>query len=236
MLFFPYGALHEFPMVFQNRAVKMMDEWTRPEPSKMALLTIDVQREFQPGGASGRIENASAGAAAEKLADAFRRKGLPVVHIVRIYLPDGSNADICRRSRIIEGDHLLAPGSDSSQIAPGLLPDPSIRLDHVLLLSGGVQHIGPAEWVIYKPRFGAFYQTPLLEHLRRLDITTLAITGSNYPNCPRTTIYEASERDFRIVAVRDAISLLDESGIGELEAVGVLCLDSREVQALLPGA
>jgi nicotinamidase-related amidase len=202
----------------------------------MALLTIDVQREFQPGASSGRIENASAGAAAAKLADTFRRRGLQVIHIVRIYLPDGSNADICRRSRIMAGDHLLAPGSDSSQIAPGLLPDPSIRLDHELLLSGGVQQIGPAEWVIYKPRFGAFYQTPLLEHLRMLDISTLAITGSNYPNCPRATIYEASERDFRIVAVRDAISLLDDRGIRELEAIGVICLDSQGIHALLPEA
>ena len=30
--------------------------------------------------------------------------------------------------------------------------------------------------------------------------------GCNFPNCPRTSIYEASERDFRVVLARDAIS------------------------------
>lgn len=211
-----------------------MDEWTKPDISKMALLTIDVQREFQPGSPDGRAENALAVPAAARIAAAFRNSGKPVIHIVRLYLPDGSNADICRKGRIIKGNPLLTPGSDSSQIAFQLLPDPSIRLDHELLLAGGIQVIGPAEWVIYKPRFGAFYQTPLLEHLEHLDINTLVITGSNFPNCPRATIYEASERDFRIVAVTDAISLLDGKGISELEAIGVACLDSLQAEALLP--
>lgn len=210
-----------------------MDEWTKPDPSRMALLTIDVQREFQPGGSSGRPENALAVPAASKIAAAFRRADKPVIHIVRIYLAEGSNADICRKTRIITGAPLLTPGSDSSQIAPSLLPDPSVRLDHELLLAGGVQSIGAAEWIIYKPRFGAFYRTPLLEHLQRLGVDTLVIAGSNFPNCPRATIYEASERDFRIVAVTDAISLLDERGIRELEGIGVLCIDSLQTEALL---
>lgn len=212
-----------------------MDEWTKPDPSGMALLTIDVQKEFQPGNPSGREENALAVPAASRITDAFRQAGRPIIHIVRLYLADGSNADICRKARILSGVPLLTPGSDSSQIAPSLLPDPFIRLDHELLLAEGIQAIGPAEWIIYKPRFGAFFRTPLLLHLERLNINTLMITGSNFPNCPRTTIYEASERDFRIVAVTDAISLLDGRGIRELEAIGVLCIDSLQAEMLLPG-
>jgi len=211
-----------------------MDEWTKPDNSKMSVLTIDIQREFQPGSPSGRAENALAVPAASKIATAFRSAGKPIIHIVRLYLADGSNADICRRTRIMRGDPLLIPGSDPSQIAHQLLPDPSICLDHDLLLAGGVQIIGPAEWIIYKPRFGAFFQTPLMEHLEHLGINTLMITGSNFPNCPRATIYEASERDFRIVAVTDAISLLDGRSISELEAIGVICLDSLHAESLLP--
>jgi nicotinamidase-related amidase len=100
-------------------------------------------------------------------------------------------------------------------------------------MSGGVQQIGQAEWIIYKPRFGSFYKTPLERHLAESGVNTLVITGSNFPNCPRATIYEASERDFRIVAVTDAISLLDEKGIGELQAIGVLCIPSKEALTLL---
>lgn len=210
-----------------------MDEWTMPDPSKIALLTIDAQQEFQPGSPSGRPENAAAIPAAAAVAHAFREAGRPIVHIVRLYLPDASNADLCRRKRILSGDHLLAPGSDSSQIAPELLPSPLIRLDHKLLLGGGIQSIGTAESVIFKPRFGAFFRTPLEEHLENLGVNTVAVAGSNFPNCPRATIYEASERDYRIVAVKDAISLLDDRGVRELEAIGVLCIDSREAVSFI---
>lgn len=41
---------------------------------------------------------------------------------------------------------------------------------------------------------GAFYGTRLEEHLRALDVDTVVVCGCNFPNCPRTTIYEASER------------------------------------------
>jgi nicotinamidase-related amidase len=212
---------------------KHMDEWTRPDPSRMALLTIDIQREFQPGGPSGREENAQTIPAAARLAKAFRKAAKPLIHIVRIYLPDASNVDLCRRSRILSGNPLLLPGSLSSQIAAQLLPDPSILLDHRLLLSGAIQNIGPSEYIIYKPRFGAFFGTPLMEHLETLGVDTLAVTGSNYPNCPRATIYEACDRDYRVIAVTDGISLLDEAGKRELEAIGVNCLSSTETVSLL---
>jgi nicotinamidase-related amidase len=52
----------------------------------------------------------------------------------------------------------------------------------------------------------------LEDHLRSLRVTTLAFTGCNCPNCPRTSIDEASERDFRVVFVDDAISGVYERG------------------------
>lgn len=69
------------------------------------------------------------------------------------------------------------------------------------------------EWVMYKPRWGAFYGTTLEERLRALDVDTLVVCGCNFPNCPRTTIYEASERDFHIVFVSDATSAVYEQGL-----------------------
>jgi nicotinamidase-related amidase len=49
---------------------------------------------------------------------------------------------------------------------------------------------------MYKSRWGAFYTILLEEHLRSLDINTVIIAGCNFPNCPRSPIHEASERDF----------------------------------------
>jgi nicotinamidase-related amidase len=84
---------------------------------------------------------------------------------VRLYRADGSNVDLCRRSAVEAGLTLCASGSDGSQLAPGIVH--SFALDPTVLLDGRPQDVGPGEVVIYKPRWGAFFQTPLEEHLRR---------------------------------------------------------------------
>lgn len=192
-----------------------------PDLSTAALITIDTQRDtldggpFEIPGTSASLPNIRA------LLREFRKAQKPIVHIVRIYKPDGSNVDLCRRELIEQGAKLLLTGSQGCELASELLPDESLRLDANFLLSGGIQPLGPNEVVIYKPRWGAFYKTPLEEHLRRRGVSTLVFTGCNFPNCPRTSIYEASERDFRLIVVEDAISGLYNLGKEELRQIGV---------------
>ena len=213
------------------------DPYTRPSARSAALVLIDVQRDFvdvsdDMGGEEASMPvagTAAAIAAMSKLAKAFRERGLPIVHIVRLYQPDGSNVDLVRLRLIEQGARIAAPGSAGSQIAADLLPD-VVELDHELLLSGGLQQIGTAEHVIYKPRWGAFYRTSLERHLRETGIDTVVFAGCNFPNCPRTSIYEASERDFRIVLVSDAVSGLYDRGVDECRAIGV---DVRDLSATL---
>ena len=66
---------------------------------------------------------------------------------------------------------------------------------------------------------------PLEDHLRGLEVDTLAFCGANFPNCPRTSIYEASERDFRIVLAPDAVSGVYDRGRAELEGIGVALME-----------
>ena len=101
-----------------------------------------------------------------------------------------------------------------------MLITPDTTLDAELLLSGGVQMAGPQESIIYKPRWGAFFGTRLEQHLRGLTVSTLVFAGCNFPNCPRASIYEASERDFRIVVIEDALSGFYDRGRTELENIG----------------
>ena len=136
----------------------------------------------------------------------------------------------------MRGWQALAPDSDGAQLAAGLAPDGHARLDAELLLSGAIQRLGEAEVVIYKPRWGAFYETPLHDHLRSLDVDTLVFCGVNFPNCPRTSIYEASERDFRIVVATDATSGLYERGLHELTNIGVVLSDTSELVEQLRSA
>lgn len=207
------------------------DRYTRPLAGSAALVLIDVQRDFLdiPGVDAPMpvVGTRAAIPAMAKLATAFRQHGLPIVHVVRLYEPNGSNVDPVRRQSIEQGARIAVPGSAGSQVAAELVPN-VVELDHELLLAGGFQPVGTAEHVMYKPRWGAFYHTDLERHLRESGSDTLVFAGCNFPNCPRTSIYEASERDFRIVLVSDAISGLYDRGIEECRAIGVDVLGLSE--------
>ena len=207
----------------------MSNPYTDPDFPTAALITIDTQRDVLDGGPLEIAGTTAALGPMRMLAEAFRDAGRPIVHVVRLYRTDGANVDLCRRKEVEEGGHVLAPGTPGSQLAPPVLPSPDLTLDDELLLSGRVQAVGPGESAIYKPRWGAFYETPLEEHLREQGVTTLVFCGCNFPNCPRTSIYEASERDFRVLVARDAVSGLYERGERELAGIGVHLLDSAEI-------
>lgn len=210
-----------------------MDRYTEPDFTTAALITIDTQRDTLDGqpleipGTSSILPNMS------RLLSAFRALQRPIVHVVRLYKPDSSNVDLCRKAAVEEGHVVLAPGTPGSQLAPGLPNDDSISLESEVLLAGGIQTLGPHEFVIYKPRWGAFYQTCLEDHLRALGVSTTIFTGCNFPNCPRTSVMEASERDFRIVLVRDAVSGFTERDEIEMARIGVSVLSTEEVLARL---
>ena len=212
------------------------DRYTAPEFDAAALITIDTQRDVLDGAPLQIHGTSRALGAMRLLAEGFRRAGLPIVHVVRIYEPDGSNVDACRRALVEDGARILETDAPGTEIAAELLPEADLRLDARLLLAGGLQQLGSREVALYKPRWGAFYATALEQHLRELGATTLVFCGANFPNCPRTSIYEASERDFRIVVARDGVSGLYERGEQELRSIGVHVLDAAEiVGALTPG-
>lgn len=100
-------------------------------------------------------------------------------------------------------------------------------------MNGKIQEISENEVIIYKPRWGAFYNTPLNNHLKKIDVCTLVFSGCNFPNCPRTSIYEASERDYKIALAEDAISGLYEQGKNELVNIGVLVENTNNIIELM---
>ena len=202
----------------------------------MALITVDTQRDTLDGEPLEIPGTSAILPRLQRLLHAFRTVRMHVVHMVRLYKEDGSNVDLCRRSMVESGAAILRPDSSGAELAAELLPEPSTRLDAELLLSGGTQQIASREVIVYKPRWGAFYGTPLEAHLRELGVSSLAFTGCNFPNCPRTSIYEASERDFRIVLVEDAVSGLYERGKEEMENIGIRVMSEAELGDVIVGA
>jgi nicotinamidase-related amidase len=212
----------------------MMRDYLSPERNRVALLTIDAQRDFCMSSGRGKSGcSAPFTAAMTRLTEGFRAKGRPIVHVVRLYRCDGSNVELCNRASIEEGQRFVMPGTSGAELIEGLKPDHGQRLDASLLLEGKFQSLGRNEWAMYKPRWSAFYQTPLEDHLKGQGITTLVISGCNFPNGPLASIYAASNRDFRIVLATDAVSCSNDATLAELARMGVYLMTSDQCLAWL---
>jgi nicotinamidase-related amidase len=198
-----------------------------PHFDSSALLVIDVQVDFLDGGAwtiagtSDRLPRMAA------LAAVYRSAARPIVHVVRLY--DGDDVDLVRRAALRAGARMVRPGSPGAQIAPQLLPDPELALDSGTLLAAELQTVGDNEVVMWKPRWSAFHRTPLDDHLRRLGVDTVVLAGCNFPNCPRATLFDASQRDYRVVVVEDATSGVTPERLADAVALGVHTLPTETV-------
>jgi nicotinamidase-related amidase len=209
-----------------------MDQYTEPQFESAALLTIDMQCDLLDGEPFCIPGTSAVLPTIHRLVAGFRASGRPVVHLVRLYDPESEDVDRCRRADVASGAGMLRPGTGGSQLAPGLA-HPDTMLDAATLLAGRPQDVGPREWIMYKPRWGAFYRTALHDLLSTHGVTTTVVAGCNFPNCPRTTVYEASERDYRVVMVSDAVSGISPTGGDELTAIGVALFTADQVVGAL---
>lgn len=166
----------------------------------VALLMIDMQRDFlEPGGFGAALGNdvsrlAPAIAPAERLIGAFRRHGLLAIHTREAHRPDLSDCPPAKRrrgnARLRIGDlgpmgRILVAGEPGVEIIPALAP-------------------APGEIVIDKPGKGAFYGTQLGEVLATRGITHLVVGGVTTEVCVQTTLREANDRGFECVLAEDA--------------------------------
>jgi nicotinamidase-related amidase len=209
------------------------EDFVAPEWERSALLLIDVQSDFieGPWAVAGTAEKLAVMA---RLAAAFRAAGRPIVHVVRFYEPGGDDVDLPRRALILAGEYIAAPGTDGSQIPVELLPR-QVLLEPESLRNLNFQQVGQHEHIMFKPRWSAFYRTRLDQHLRDRDVTTVVVAGCNLPNCPRATLFDASERDYRAVLVHDATSQVTDARLQDLALIGVTVTDAAAAQLQLGG-
>jgi nicotinamidase-related amidase len=207
--------------------IEELDPHITPQLDRSALLVIDTQVDFVDGGAFPVPGTTRVVPAINRLIQAYRAAQLPIVHVIRLY--DGDDVDLARRTLIASGAPIARPGTAGSQIVPELRLDPAVTLDPDVLLGGDCQALAGQEWAMWKPRWGAFHRTPLDHHLRRLEVSTVVIAGCNYPNCPRAAVYGASERDYRVLVVCDAISGIEPHHLEEASRMGIVCAPSSDV-------
>lgn len=170
------------------------------DPTRTALVIIDMQRDFvEPGGFGAALGNdvsllGPSIAAVESLLSAFRRHGLTVVHTKECHQPDLADCPPAKRTRgngsLRIGDtgpmgRILIHGEPGNDFLPSLTPR-------------------EGEIVINKPGKGAFYATNLHGHLESRGITHLLLTGVTTEVCVQTTMREANDRGYECLLVEDA--------------------------------
>jgi biuret amidohydrolase len=180
-------------------------EEARPYPyafplARVALLMIDMQRDFlEPGGFGAALGNdvtrlAPAIAPAARLIAAFRRHGLPVIHTREAHRRDLSDCPPAKRRR---GDAALRIGDAGPMGRILVAGEPGVEIIAALAPVRG-------ELVIDKPGKGAFYATRLGDTLSERGVTHLVIGGVTTEVCVQTTMREANDRGYDCLLAEDA--------------------------------
>jgi nicotinamidase-related amidase len=183
-----------------------------------ALLIIDMQNDFILEGRPLRV--ASAPAVIPKVLElltAFRAKGLPVFHIVRVHRKDGADVEITRQA-LFRKQPFAVEGTAGAAIVDPLAPH-------------------PGEYVIPKVRMSAFIGTELDLMLRTLGITDIVIAGIQTPNCIRTTTFDAIAYNYPVVLARDATGAqtdeIHDANVRDMQNIGVRTMTVRDLIATL---
>ena len=173
------------------------------------FLIIDMQKDVVEGMVR---PGAEAVPKIREVLKACRSKGVPVIHVVRVHRPDGSDVESFRKQKFKEKPYLVE-GSVGAEVVDELEPI-------------------PGEYVIRKRRFSAFFETEALLLLRSIGAKTLVVCGVQTPNCVRATVVDAVEHDFRVVVLRDATKAqtpeVHEAKLYDMIKMGVEVLDSGE--------
>ncbi|HUW85575.1 MAG TPA: isochorismatase family cysteine hydrolase [Methanoregula sp.] len=185
---------------------------------RAALLIIDMQNDFVLDGAPLRVAQARTiiPNIVEVLTE-FRKKRLPVFHILRVHRRDGSDVEITRqelfrkRPFAVEGTHGAAVIDELSPLA--------------------------GEYVILKIRMSAFIGTELDLMLRNIGVEELVVAGIQTPNCVRTTVFDAVAYNYPVILVKDAIGAqsddIHEANVRDMANIGVRIMKAHDLGTYL---
>jgi biuret amidohydrolase len=170
-------------------------------PSRAALVIIDMQRDFlEPGGFGAALGNdvsllRRTIAPSQRLLERARAAGLTVIHTREGHRPDLADLPPTKKARgnlpAGIGDlgpmgRILVRGEDGHDIIAELYPQ-------------------PGEPVVDKPGKGAFHATDLDAMLKNRDIAQLIVCGVTTEVCVHTTVREANDRGYECVVVSDCV-------------------------------
>ncbi len=181
-----------------------------------ALLIVDVVMAYLEPSSALYAGVEAALASNERLAEAARAAGVPVIFTNVEYEPGGANGGLFYKK--IPALKAFDKGSPLGAFPPTLQPAPGDR-------------------VITKQYASAFFDTGLAEMLRGMSVDTLLITGYSTSGCVRATALDALQSGFAPFVVREACgdrhTAPHEANLFDLQAKYAEVISEREALDLL---
>lgn len=212
--------------VVEHRGPLLNDE-TRMDPARTALVLIDIQNDFcHPDGVFGKLGNdlsmmPSMAECARVLLDSARRRSILTVFVRATYDSEVLGAPLAEtyhRRGFLDG--MCAEGSWGADWYAGLAPDPQRQ----------------NEISVTKHRFSAFWGTEIDLLLRSNQISTVVFAGVVTSGCVESTLRDAFFRDYRVVAVSDAVAEASperhDASLRKVDQAFGIVRDAREIAAL----
>ncbi|MFT2214938.1 cysteine hydrolase family protein [Rhizobium giardinii] len=202
---------------------------------KLALIVIDMQRDFaEPGGFGESLGNDVSRITrivpdVKRLMAGFREAGLPVVHTMECHRPDLSDLPPAKRNR---GNPALKIGEEGPMGRVLISGEPGTAI---------LSELAPVEGeiVIEKPGKGAFYATPLGDLLKARGIEQLVFAGVTTEVCVQTTMREANDRGYECLLAEEATESyfpeFKQAAIAMIVAQGAIVGWVASIDAIMEG-
>jgi nicotinamidase-related amidase len=153
----------------------------------LALLVIDLLVDYFERVPALGAQRARLVAATNRLAEAVRAAGQPVIWVRQEFRPDLSDAFLDMRRR---GIAVTIAGTDGARLLRELVQ-------------------GAGDHVVVKKRYSAFFGTGLDDLLAALGAPALVIGGVNTHACVRMTAIDAYQRDYDVTLASECVGSYD---------------------------
>ncbi len=189
------------------------------QENRRALIVVDVQNDFCPGGSLAVERGDEVVAPLNRLIDEFLARGLPV-YKSRDWHPARTRhfADYGGTWPV----HCVQ-GTRGAEFHPDLSQDPRVQI-----VSKGTGD---------EDTYSAFDGTTLAEDLRRRGVREVWVGGLATDYCVKNTVLDALHEGFRVRALSDAMRAVnlrpgdDTRALEEMRAAGAEILSSRQMAA-----